>query len=74
MPGELRVTRTANDSVVIALHRGDRCASGPLAIPADALDTLRSALADLAGETGHGEATDAERPATCERRSDRGTP
>ena len=72
LPSELRVA-TSHGLVVVAVHRGDRCASGPLAIPADALDTLRSALGDVLGEHGAEEATDLERAATREPRSDRGT-
>lgn len=53
---ELQVTRVAGLAVV-SVVAGDRCTSGPLAVPEADLDTLRSALADLAGETGQTEAT-----------------
>jgi hypothetical protein len=55
---ELRVTRT-HGRVIVAVHDigGARCSSGPLAIREGELDALRSALADLAGETGSTEAT-----------------
>ena len=56
IPAELRVV-TNHGLVVVAIHRRDRSSSGPLAIPVSALDTLRSALADAAGETGSSEAT-----------------
>ncbi|HVV50495.1 MAG TPA: hypothetical protein VHO06_12595 [Polyangia bacterium] len=72
LPAELRVAE-AYGLVVVALHRADRCASGPLAIPVAALDTLRSALGDVAGEHGSEAATDPERPATRTPRSQEGT-
>ncbi len=62
LPAELRVV-VNHGLVVVALHRADRCASGPLAIPAEALDTLRSALGDLVGEHGPEAATEPERTA-----------
>jgi hypothetical protein len=70
---ELRVTR-ARGLLFVAVHDADRCVSGPLAVSAEALDTLRSALADAAGETGSSEATDPERPATRAARSGTATP
>ncbi len=60
---ELRITR-ARGLLFIALHDGDRCASGPLGVPFDAVETLRSALGDVLGEHGSTEATDPERAAT----------
>lgn len=61
LPGgrELRATRTRG-LVFVAVHivGGGGCSSGPLAVREDELDSLRSALADLAGETGGREATD----------------
>ncbi len=60
---ELRVARTRG-LVVLAVHDADRCTSGPLAVSDEALDTVRSALADVAGETGATEATDPELAAT----------
>jgi hypothetical protein len=54
---ELKVTRAAG-LAVLSVVMGDRCTSGPLAVPEDALDTLRSALADVAGETGATAATE----------------
>ena len=71
---ELRVATSGTDHlVVIATHDAQRCTSGPLAIPAAALDTLRSALADVAGETGNTEAHDHERAATRTPERDGGT-
>ncbi|HLK93935.1 MAG TPA: hypothetical protein VKZ18_28845 [Polyangia bacterium] len=73
LPAELRVV-VSNGLVVVALHRADRCASGPLAIPAAALDTLRSALSDVAGETGHEAATEPDLAATGTARNGRAIP
>lgn len=72
---QLRITRVG-DLIVMAVHDGavckgedqhviGGCLSGPLAVPKGAaLDTFRSALADVAGETGSREATDPELAAT----------
>ena len=61
---ELRTARASTGLLVVAIHHAGRCVTGPLAIREADLDTLRSALADLAGETGPEAATDVERPAT----------
>jgi hypothetical protein len=45
-----------------------------LGVPVEAVETLRSALGDVLGEHGTDAATDAERPTTSERRSERGMP
>jgi hypothetical protein len=54
---ELRSTR-AHGRIFLAVHLvGGGSVSGAMAIREDELDTLRSALADLSGETGAEEAT-----------------
>jgi hypothetical protein len=70
---ELRVTQ-ARGLLFLSVHDGDRCTSGPLGVPVEAVETLRSALGDVLGEHGTDAATDAERPTTSERRSERGMP
>jgi hypothetical protein len=71
---ELRIARSPRDHlVVMSVHDCNCCVSGPLAVPAVALDTLRSALADVAGETGNTEASvEPERAATRTLRSQEG--
>ena len=76
LPGgrELRATRTRG-LVFVAVHViGGGCASGPLAVREDEIDALRSALADLAGETGSSEATEPAIAATRTPSSGRATP
>lgn len=57
---ELRATKTSAGLVVVSIMdiALGRSVSGPLALPLEQLDTLRSALADLAGETGSQQATE----------------
>lgn len=71
---ELRTTRT-HGRIFLAVHLlGGATTSGSMAIREDELDALRSALADLAGETGSSEATEPAIAATRTPSSGRATP